>query len=82
LIPVKRSVYFAEARKPYTGCGDFTLYSFVSGTGTATFSHVGGDVLEVGDQLMVTLSNLSNDGGSPPEITATTFMTTFLFGPA
>jgi hypothetical protein len=40
------------------------------------------DVLEVGDQLMVTLSNLSNDGGSPPEITATTFMTTFLFGPA
>jgi hypothetical protein len=54
--------------------------SFDSGGGDVAFSHEVGDTVEVGDRLTVTFANLSDDGGDPPEITASNFTASFKFG--
>ena len=54
-------------------------FGFDSGSGTVAFSHEVGETIAVGDTFTLTLSNLSTDGGDPPEITALGFSVSFKF---
>jgi hypothetical protein len=56
-----------------------TNSEFLQGSGTFVFSHGFRQVIEQGEDFTVTLSNLSTDGGDPPQITANDFVISLAF---